>query len=777
LKTFHLHIEGRVQGVGFRPFVYGLANEMSIPGTVANTLEGVHIYINASEKQAAKFKNQILRHAPGQALITSCNSKEVAEQSFDGFEIIDSGTEGIPDLLITPDFAICDACRKELLDPNNRRYSYPYITCTVCGPRFSIENGLPYDRHCTSMHTFKMCPQCEAEYQNPTDRRFYSQTNTCPDCQVSQWVTDDQGRQLDIQGAEVVNYICEKIRTGSVAAIKGIGGFLLMCDAENTERVLQLRSAKDRPTKPFAMMFPDVASVQEHFHVSQEELTELQSSMAPIVLLRPKQRGSIKNLTDHIAPELDRFGVMLPYTPLFVLMMQKLQKPLLATSGNIKGSPISYKNEEALASLAGFTDYFLLNNREIQIPQDDSVIKFSSKHHQKIVIRRSRGYAPGYLQEAIEPNFDERLLAMGALLKSTFAIWQNGRCHISQFLGDSTELDAQVSFERTLKHFRSLLHFTPEMILLDKHPAYFSTQMGKELAHAIGAKTEFIQHHEAHFWAVLGENKLIREPEKVLGVVLDGTGMGNDGAIWGGEFFVFQKGQIHRANHIQYYPHILGDKMAREPRLAALAILHASACGEDLSQELFSGQELDFYHKVLDHSSLSTSSMGRIFDAVASILGLCHINSYEGEAAMYLEKVAQEFCDKAGSFPSGYDAEISARGSINLCPAIKAILGDRKLGKETGLIAARFHRTVVDVIEKIANSGDVKKIAFSGGVMQNGLLVDMIIDQLEPKYTLYFHEELSPNDECISFGQLVGYYASVKTAAQKRDVVQLKSGT
>jgi hydrogenase maturation protein HypF len=761
LNTYHLHIEGRVQGVGFRPFIYGLAKNLSLAGTVANTLQGVHIFVNADEEGIALLTKQIEQKAPAQSIITSFTCAEVEKRDFVGFQIVESATAGLTDLLITPDFAICQSCKDELRDPNNRRYNYSYITCTVCGPRFSIEQSLPYDRHRTSMATFRMCANCKAEYENPIDNRFYSQTNSCPDCKVSQWVTSNKGHRQRLSEASIFQYLAQRIDEGAVIAMKGIGGFMLMCDAGNTDIVHQLRKKKQRPAKPFALMYPDEVAVQADFSPSSAEWNELTSPASPIVLLKPR-KGNKNEMIESIAPGLDRLGVMLPYAPVFVQILDQLKRPLLATSGNLKGSPIIHSNELAISLLSGFVDHFLLHNRKIQIPQDDSVVMFSQKKHQKITIRRSRGYAPALVQKAIDIQFAEKVLAMGALLKSTFAIWQNGRCHISQFLGDTTELEAQLSFEKTVRHFQQLLQFTPDVILLDKHPAYYSTLLGKEMAQKLDVPTYAVQHHEAHLWAVLGENDLLQAKRKVLGVVLDGTGMGNDGAIWGGEFFLFNEGTMKRQYHLGYIPHILGDKMAREPRLSALAVLHAATCQHYLDEQLFEAEELDFYSKVLDHSSLKTSSIGRVFDAVASILGLCHFNTYEGEAAMYLERHAQTFCEKQKSFPAPFDFEILEDGAINLLPAINAIIEGQQKGKDVGLIAARFHSTVAALIGAVARREDVDEIAFGGGVMQNGLLVDMIIEGLDGKYKLHFHRQLSPNDECISYGQLVAYYASRK---------------
>jgi hydrogenase maturation protein HypF len=592
---------------------------------------------------------------------------------------------------------------------------------------------------------------------------------------VTQWITDACSNRYDLSQQQTIEFICERISEGSVVAVKGIGGFLLICDAAAKDSVLGLRMKKERPAKPFALMFPNFESIIDNFDVSDEELSELKSTAAPILLLRIKATSVYSQLAGHIAPGLDRFGVMLPYTPLFLLIMEKLKRPLLATSGNVKGAPITYQNGKVMDILGNFANYFLLNDRDIQIPQDDSVVKYSQKHKQKIVVRRSRGYAPGFIQEAVRGDYSKKVLSMGASLKSTFTIWQNGRCHISQFLGDTQELESQVSYEKSLDHFCKLLRFVPEVVLIDKHPVYYSSLAGKEMANRLQIKTVAIQHHEAHFWAVLGEHNLVSGSNQVLGVVLDGTGMGNDGAVWGGEFFIFSDGSARRTHHLRYYPHILGDKMAMEPRLSALSVMHAAGISMPQETNIFTVREVNFYKKVLRSASLKTSSMGRLFDAVSSIVGLCHKNSYEGEAAMYLEKVAQDYCIKTCEYPIPYDFQLLEGGAIDIFPAIRCILEEREAGKEAGWIAARFHSTVVEIIDRIAGEMEVQKIAFSGGVMQNGLLVDMIIDRLGTRYELYFHKELSPNDECISYGQLVGYYVSTQVADREKISVHSNS--
>jgi len=759
LKTYHVHIEGCVQGVGFRPFIRNLAVKNKLNGTVANTPAGVHIYFNAENGQAGKFVEQIKNDAPSRAIITSLKLEEQDLMDFEGFSIDESRVGDVPDLLITPDFGICPECRQELLTPNNRRYHYPFITCTTCGPRYSILNGLPYDRERTMMSTFRICPDCGSEYENPDDRRFYSQTNSCPNCAISLWVVDQKGMNLEVQGNDTISFVCEKLNSGDVVAVKGIGGFLLMCDASNTEAVARLRKNKARPSKPFAVMYPSIADVERDFDLSAEEVEELLSPQAPIVLLTIEKSHISHELTQSIAPGLDRMGVMLPYTPIFELIMQCIGKPLVATSGNLHGEPITYRNKKAISNLHLFADYFLFNNRQIVTPQDDSVVVYSDRKKQRIVFRRSRGMAPAFLQQTIGAGFQGRILAMGALMKSSFCIWNNGRCHISQFLGDTMEFEAQNSYEKTLSHLMKLLHFQPDMVLIDKHPAYFATQYGRETAARYDAQIRQVQHHKAHFFAAMGENELLTLEEKILGVVFDGTGMGNDGAIWGGEFFLYESGKLTRVNHLQYYRHILGDKMAREPRLSAFALAHSSSA--DLSRVLpnFQPDEQDYYQKVLRKSSLNTSSMGRLFDAVASLLGICQINSYEGEAAMNLEALAKSYFINGIDYPPSYAFEILEDGSVTYGKIINAIIDQIRLGVDPGFIAVEFHRTVVEIIRNVAEVQQTHHLVFSGGVMQNSLLVDMIIDLLGNDYQLYFHKQLSPNDECIAYGQLVAYYA------------------
>lgn len=761
MKTYHLHIKGRVQGVGFRPFVYGLAKKLGLKGTVANTKDGVHIFVSMQPEQLKQLIGMIRRDAPAQAVITDLQHDELPARDYVDFRIVDSDDTGEPDLLISPDFALCDNCRAELWNPANRRYLYPYITCTHCGPRYSIIKELPFDRCVTAMHHFDMCHICAEEYAAPDDTRFYSQTNSCATCGIHQWVLDRKGERVNIKAASEVDFICKKIEAGKLVAIKGIGGFLLMCDAGNTVEIEKLRRLKQRPSKPFAMLYPNLAQVRNDFVMSAEEEEALCSAASPIILLRPKTKNRLKKLQKSMAPGLNRLGVMLPCAPLLELIAMRLDRPLLATSANHKGSPIIFKNREAAEVLPVFADYILMNDREIVVPQDDTVMLFSSKKHQKTMMRRSRGFAPAYTGRALPVSFDVPVLAMGALLKGTFCVWQRGRCHISQYLGDTTSFDAQQSYEHTLSHIRKLLRCKPEVVVVDKHPAYFTSLLGKEIAVREGVDVLEVQHHEAHAWAVLGEHSLLKEEGPVMIVVFDGTGMGNDGAIWGGEFFMFQNQALTRYSHLAYYPHILGDKMAREPRLSALSVMHQSGMEYPSDNGVFSKEERAMYDKIISHSTLMTSSMGRLFDAVSSLLGLCHYNTYEGQAAMSLQCAAEAYYHSHMP-PTAYPIGTEDSYSMDVPRLIRHILRDLRQLVSRKLIAARFHETVVQYVCREIARAKCNKIAFSGGVFQNGLLIDRLTDLLGEEKSLYFHENLSPNDEGISYGQLVACYQTVR---------------
>lgn len=768
MNTWHIHIEGQVQGVGFRPFVFAVAQKMGLKGWVNNTVDGVHIVFNAEKNVALEFTNKIAATAPSLSKITAIRRFKIQQKTFDDFQIIHSESDGEAKLLLTPDFALCEDCRKELHQTKDRRYRYSFITCTNCGPRYSIVHQLPYDRINTTMDAFQMCPVCLKEYNTPSDRRYYSQTNSCSDCGIELTLYDAKQVVVSSDSEKIIEQIIHYWEAGKIVAIKGIGGYLLTCDAENSNAVLALRKRKFRPSKPFAVMYPNSTALN-CFAVNKEAIQELNNHVSPILLL---EQNGLTNLVEEIAPGLKLFGVMLPYTPLYELLLRAFGKPIVATSGNISNSPIIYSDEKALAELPKIADYILVNNRKIVVPQDDSVIKYSSFKNHRIILRRSRGLAPTYINANLKlPALS--IVAMGAMLKSTFSLLHRGNTYTSQYLGDLEHFDTQQNFQHTVQHFLNLFHVQPEVILIDKHPEYPSSQFGEQLAHTWGSPVIPIQHHIAHFGAVLGEHNLIESETPVLGVIWDGTGLGEDGQIWGGEFFKYEKHEFQRCHHFDYFDFILGDKMPREPRISALSACWYIKGAEEHLKHKFSATEWPIYSTIMKkRSRLQTSSVGRIFDAVASLLGIMDKQTYEGEAAMRLEALATSYFKQHGlDFSSSYFPVDAHFQQIPTKSLMAGIIRDLNAEKATDFIAAKFHYSLVRLIVIIANKMNIQSIAFSGGVFQNSLLVDLILHHLKNNFELYFHKELSPNDENVSFGQLVCYQIN----KQKESLIKHKS--
>ena len=492
MNTWHVHIEGQVQGVGFRPFVFVLAQEYGLKGWVNNTSNGVHVVFNADKKVALDFTSKLRDKAPRLSKITAVHRFRIQQKKFDNFQIIHSIEKGEPKLLLTPDFAVCDDCRAELHQVENSRYKYPFITCTNCGPRYSIVHKLPYDRINTKMDFFQMCPTCHNEYENPLDRRYYSQTNSCSDCGIDLTLFDANQNLVTKQLPEIIDQIVSYWEAGEIVAIKGIGGYLLTCDASNEAVVLKLRKRKHRPSKPFALMYPNANSLKD-FSVEKEVIRELKNHISPIVLLNLEEPA---NILAKIAPGLNRVGVMLPYAPLFELLLNIFGRAVIATSGNVSNAPIVYKNKIALKELSKIADYILVNNREIVVPQDDSVILYSYFKKQKIVLRRSRGLAPTYINAELKLPV-QSILAMGAMLKSTFSFLHRGNTYISQYLGDLGHFDAQQNYRHTIQHFLQLFNTEPEIILTDKHREYPSFQYGEQFSSDLDIPVKQIQHHIA----------------------------------------------------------------------------------------------------------------------------------------------------------------------------------------------------------------------------------------------------------------------------------------
>jgi hydrogenase maturation protein HypF len=755
-QTYYIHITGIVQGVGFRPFVYQLAKKMGLTGWVNNSSDGVNIVVNGSAQGARQFYTKVLQEAPALATIKQHSLHQTTHISFTDFTIQQSSSNSLHNLHLTPDFALCEACRTEMHQPASRRYHYPFITCTHCGPRYSIATQLPFDRERTTMQVFDICQACREEYNNPNDRRYYAQTNSCADCGITMQLYSNSGQLLKKGNAPVLSEIIHQLEAGSILAVKGIGGYLLLCDATNANSINQLRQRKQRSAKPFAVMFSDIVQAADHAHISKEERQCLEAPVSPVVLLQAKKEAQLP--LNVIAPGLGTIGALLPYAPLFEMILHQFGKPVIATSANISGSPIIYQDIDALNNLATIADYIVTHNRIIVTPQDDSVVQYYTGAEEPVILRRSRGMAPSYLRSL--PNTTDCILASGALMKSSFTLYINGNLYVSQYLGSTDTLEAQNAYQAALDHVLNMLQAQPTNIITDKHPGYFSHQLTKQMALQRNIAFTEVQHHKAHFAAVLAENELMTSNEPVLGVIWDGTGMGDDGHIWGGEFLKYENGSMLRCYYFDYFPYLLGDKMAKEPRLAALAVCENVMGAEYLLQPKFTATEWALYQKMLSrHDGLQCSSVGRIFDAVASLLHILDKQTYEGEAALYLQTMAEEYMTIHGSeMQESYFMDGAHYYRLPTATLFSGIVRDIHKGKPRECIAAKFHCSLVHIVAIIADNVGATKLAFSGGVFQNTLLVSLLQTRLGQRYQLYFHQQLSPNDENISFGQLQ-YYA------------------
>jgi len=749
LETYKITISGQVQGVGFRPYVYNLASEFLLNGTVSNNEKGVIIYVSGLEKSIHNFYTKLLQFPPPVSHIKDSSITLIKFQQFEGFKIIPSKIGGNLNLPLTPDFAICDDCKNDIENSKNHRYKYAFTTCVNCGPRWAITQTFPFERNHTSIHDFPMCETCKTEYFSPSDRRFHSQTNTCNTCGIELFLADNKGNKVDILKKHLFKEIAKLLLLGNIIAIKNTSGYLLCCNAENKQVVEKLRVKKNRPRKPFAILYPSLEVLENELELTLNHKKSLTSTERPITIISLKNyKGNIA--LNSVAPGLNQLGVLLPYSGILQLLANELNFPIVATSGNIHGSPIISKNEEATERLKNVADYFLQHNLQIMHPQDDSVVKFSVKLGQEVLFRRSRGYAPNYLNISI--NSEEKIMAMGAHLKSSIAYYPNQYLYVSQYLGNLDNFDVYNRFTKTAQSFITIFEQKPALILVDKHPNYQSTHYGKELAENTNAKLVEIQHHKAHFGAILGEHNLFSE--RVLGVVFDGTGFGDDGAIWGGEFFNYEANSIDRINHFKYFDWLLGDKMSKEPRISLLA-LSTSEMDEVLAKK-FTKNELKTYKTLKQENKLKTSSVGRLFDAVASLLNITDFNSYEGEAPILVENLVSEYdLNFCKSYLKMVSSEISSE------EIIKNIAIDFKNGISKETIVVNFLFTLATLIIEVSKSNNYSHIALSGGVFQNTTLVDMLLELAPKEIKLYFHKDLSPNDENISFGQLM-YYLNIK---------------
>lgn len=735
-----LAIKGFVQGVGFRPFIYRLAERGKLSGWVANDSDGVVIEVQGALPALEAFAEALVASHPRNASIHRCDVVDIPPVEESEFFIRESLGGSKSCIFLLPDIAVCQACLREVMDPNNRRFGYPFTNCTDCGPRFSIIEELPYDRKNTTMRGFKMCAACLEEYENPLDRRFHAQPNGCPECGPKLQLWDGEGRILAEKG-EALREACLQIRRGAIVALKGIGGFQLIADAKKECAVQTLRERKRRPDKPFALMYRAIEQVKKECILSALEEELLLSKEAPLVIVKAKNPPQ-----PWIAPNNPCIAAMLPYTPLHFLMLQSLGGPVVATSGNRSSEPICVDEREALRDLCGVADYFLVHDRPIAHPIDDSIVRVLDE--KKTVLRRARGYSsiPLSIEHPLPPS-----LAVGGHLKNTIALGCGPTIYLSQHLGDLDTEKGCRGFSEAIRKASKIYGIDPEIVVADSHPGYHSTREAEEM----GKSLLRCQHHEAHLFSCMAEQKI--DPP-LLGVCWDGTGYGADGTIWGGEFFrVEEDFSVKRVATIRPFRLLCGEKAIVEPRLAALALLYeifGAALFADEREPLhlhFSPSERANYEKLLSGGAFSPlcSSMGRLFDGIGALLGVRQKATFEGQAAMELEFLCGE------SRESGSYEFAIAGGVIDWEAMVREILRERGASVPFSDIARKFHNTLARMIAAVAEKERLLRIALSGGVFQNKRLIEGAVEVLREKgYIPYTHSEIPPNDGGIACGQL-----------------------
>lgn len=768
-QRLHLKIQGAVQGVGFRPFIYRLATELGLTGWVNNSSEGVAIEIEGERSQLTTFLNNLKSLAPPLSKIQSVVSSEhtpVGDRNF----TIKPSTSGAKTALILPDLATCPECQQDIFDSNNRRHRYPFTNCTNCGSRFSIIKTLPYDRPNTSMREFVMCDRCGAEYQNPLNRRFHAQPNACPECGPHLELWDSQGKTLGTHD-EALLMTAEAIRQGKIVAVKGLGGFHLVVDAQDEVAVQRLRDRKHRPHKPLALMYPNLERVKADCQVSSLEAKLLLSPQAPIVLLTSQLTKDPLHpyaLITHHSPYL---GVMLPYTPLHHLLTQELDFPIVATSGNFSGEPICIDNQEALSKLKHIADLFLVHNRPIVRPVDDSIVRVIAKEAQ--ILRRARGYAPLPITSPLSPHSpippstlqsDAKpiILGVGGYLKNAIAYFKDNQIFLSQYIGDLNTVATYERFQQTIEDFQNLYEFKPTKIVCDRHPHYLSTSYARKLDIPVAS----VQHHYAHILSCMVDNGLdLNEP--VLGIAWDGTGYGLDGTIWGGEFLTITDTGFKRVAHLKTFPLPGGEQAVKEPKRIAIALLYQTYGNCDCLLEClnnlpcmtaFTRRELDIIRTILNKNINAplTSSMGRLFDGVAALLGIRQQVSYEGQAAMELEAAIGDFSIDVYNFElirpkNNLDSPII----IDWQPMVQEIAIEYINKKSIAEIAAKFHNTLVEIIIAVAKQIGREQIVLTGGCWQNKYLTERAIARLKQEHFIpYWHHQVSCNDSGLAVGQI-----------------------
>ena len=753
-----IQVRGIVQGVGFRPFVFLLAHKQSLRGRVLNNPSGVLIDVEGDARAIDCLVTEINSNPPPLSMIASVERiSGLAPAHYADFRIVESTPGAERSTPISPDVAVCQDCLQELFDPADRRYLYPFINCTNCGPRFTIVEDIPYDRPNTTMMDFPMCRDCRSEYENPLNRRFHAEPVACAECGPRVYLSDSEGNPLSASGDEVFAQCRAFLNEGLILAVKGLGGFHLACDALNSAAVERLRGRKHREDKPFALMADSLNMVRRYAVISDAEEKLLLSRARPIVVLERREDSPVPR---SVAPGVNTLGFMIAYTPLHHVLLKSLGKPLVMTSGNLSDEPICYENDSAVSRLSAIADYFLSHDRRIHIRTDDSLTRVIEGI--PVMLRRSRGYAPAPIKTSVK--FDREILACGAELKNTFCLGRGNYAFLSHHIGDLENFETLESFTRGIEHFERLFSIRPTVVAYDLHPEYLSTKYALALDDSLDKIG--VQHHHAHIASCMADNGIEHE---VIGVAMDGLGFGSDGRLWGGEFFIAGLSHAERIAHLDYIPMPGGANAIREPwRLAAVYLQRAF--GDrfgDIDLPSVKGIDRQMWKTLrsMIRSSTNcpeTSSMGRLFDAVACLLGLRNAVNYEGQAAVELEAIASR------AACGGYEFDVSPDGRvISALPVIKAVVEDLVEGASREVVSAKFHMGVANLILRVAERASdqhgLKGVALSGGVFQNALLVQATTRLLTSSgLKVFTHSRVPPNDGGISLGQAVVANARLK---------------
>jgi len=748
ITGLHLKVRGIVQGVGFRPFVYNLATRLGLTGWVRNTSSGVEIELNGPQATLDAFLQDLKKNPPILAHIDEVQSQACTPNGRSSFEIISSQPQPGEFIPISPDVAVCADCQRELFDPADRRYRYPFINCINCGPRFTIIQDIPYDRSKTTMAGFRLCPECEAEYHNPAERRFHAQPVACPDCGPQVWF-EAQGKRLS-ESEDAIQLARRWLQDGKILAVKGLGGYHLACDATNPAAVAELRRRKHRNERPFALMVFDLAAAKRYCDVAEPEKALLTSPAHPIMLLNRRPESQV---AAEVAPRQPALGVMLAYTPLHLLLLEPqpgFPDVLVMTSGNLSEEPIAYQDDDAHERLDGLADGFLLHNRPIHIRVDDSVVRVAAGG--PYFLRRSRGFAPNpvRLAEIVPP-----ILATGGELKNVFCLTRHDYAFLSHHIGDLENFETLLSFEEGVAHFERLFRIQPEALACDLHPDYLASRYARERAARQSLPLVEVQHHHAHLAACLAENGWTAS-EPVIGLSFDGTGYGPDGAIWGSEVLLGGYNSCERLYHLTYVPLPGGDLAVHRP--ARMALAHLWQAGLDWDADLPPVIDLCYEERTALRSQLEyrinsplTSSMGRLFDAAAALIGIRQTVTYEGQAAIEMEALA----DPAEKGVYTFDVR---SGLVNPAPVLEALVADWRAGLSLPRLAARFHNSLVqlilDLCQAIRSDTSASTVAFSGGVWQNRFLLEHTLPVLQlAGFRVLIHRQVPANDGGLALGQ------------------------